>query len=293
MEKPELKDFATKAYNILHNNKTIYSRSKEIISSLFQNDKEYNLDLVIFRLTLIDSYYSTQINSKRLFGIDELADEIVRISNGSDAVLINKCEEFLKAPYSTNDIKDLFQHQKYGIHKTGEPAGQAPSLISKYLYFLMKYKFPIYNNLAIDSYNKIKSKYEFDIQKLKKEFDISYFDNLKQLNICSGINNYEKLDNLLWLLGKITQGSLSIIIDMNTYVELTQKANVNTKIANIKAKNSKEKDKRKKDKRNVDDLIREYISNDINNLNEIFKDKDLIKFFEYSLQLKNQKKQES
>ncbi|OFX26566.1 MAG: hypothetical protein A2033_08720 [Bacteroidetes bacterium GWA2_31_9] len=71
MEK--LKEYAELAHNILNENGTIaetsaetnYLQSKNIISSFFDKKKNGDLKTVISRLTLIDSYYSTQINSKR------------------------------------------------------------------------------------------------------------------------------------------------------------------------------------------------------------------------------------
>lgn len=226
----DLKEYAELAFEILHKEgttlETNYKRSKRIITKLFDDINDNYRETVISRLTLIDSYYSTQINSKRLFGIDEIADKMIDISGQSDFELKKKCEEFLKAPYGSNGIEKLFEQKNYGIHKTGEPAGHASSLISKYFYYLMNYQFPIYDTLAISSYKKIKTRLNYDIPELKKEFDISYFENLRELNVRSGINDFEKLDNLLWLVGKITQGSLSIIIVREKYVDLTKRANV-------------------------------------------------------------------
>ncbi|OFX58684.1 MAG: hypothetical protein A2046_10190 [Bacteroidetes bacterium GWA2_30_7] len=271
MEK--LKEYAELAHNILNKNgtsaETNYLQSKNIISSFFDKKKNGDLKTVISRLTLIDSYYSTQINSKRLFGIDDLAKKIFEISNGSDEILRNKCTKFLETPETLKDIKDLFEFKKYGIHKNGESAGQAPSLISKYLYFLTEYNFPIYDTLAISSYEKIRLKFkdELEIPVLMKEFHISYFACLTQLDFCTGIKKIDKLDNLLWLLGKFTEGSFSIVLDKETYIKLTQLA--------IYGKNIKET--------TVDDLIRIYLKNN-DNLQEIFKDNDLIKFIQFSLQ---------
>ena len=98
------KDNANKAYRILHKTgssaESNYGRSKRIITSLFNMTEENYIETVISRLTLIDSYYSTQINSKRLFGIDEIAHEIVRISDNSE-VLSKKCTAFLLSPFDS------------------------------------------------------------------------------------------------------------------------------------------------------------------------------------------------
>lgn len=147
----------------------------------------------------------------------------------------------------------------------------------------MDYKFPIYDTLAISSYEKIRLKFkpELEIPALKKEFDISYFACLSQLNSCSGIYDFDKLDNLLWLLGKFTEGSFSIVLDKKTYIDLTKGANVKDK---IKSKNKQKKDEIKKDKITVDDLIRIYLKSN-SDLQKIFnKNDDLIKFIQFSLQ---------
>ncbi|MEI7491318.1 MAG: hypothetical protein WCK92_07965 [Bacteroidota bacterium] len=282
----DLKDYAEKAYRILHKEgtsaETNYGRSKRIITSFFNSSEENYFETVISRLTLIDSYYSTQINSKRLFGIDEIAEKIVHISNQSDDELRMKCYKFLQSPLDSGGIKDLFEQEHYGIHKTGEPAGQASSLISKYLYFLMSSNFPIYDTLAVSSYNKIKSKYNFDLPELKKEFDVSYFDSLKQLNILSKIEHFGKLDNLLWLVGKITQGSLSIIIDRDSYEKIAKRAKVVEKMASLKGQRGKKK--KRKNGESPDGIIRDYIRNS-QNLNEVFGgDEYLIEFFTFSMQ---------
>lgn len=45
----------------------------------------------------------------------------------------------------------------------------------------------------------------------------NYFIYLKKLNESSHILNYERLDNLLWLIGKIKTGSFSILMDIKKY----------------------------------------------------------------------------
>jgi len=283
----ELNKFADKAYNILNNKETqtIYNRSKKIISTLFNKDKECDLNTIIFRLTLIDSYYSTQINSKRLFGIEDLAKEIYRISENKDKIIINKCDLFLNDLNANSEIKSLIESKKYGINKIGKDAGHAVSLISKYLYFLMEYNFPIYDSLAKKSYEKIKSKYQnLKLPEIDKKNCNSYFEGLKKLNSVSRINNFNKLDNLLWLIGKITSGSLSLIIDRINYVNLVEEAEVETKVKNIKTKWKNNKDKL--DKINIDEIIRKFIKNN-KNLNKIIKDKELIEFINFSFGFNN------
>ena len=290
----DLKYYADKAYKILHKTgtsaETNYGRSKRIITSLFSMSEENYIETVISRLTLIDSYYSTQINSKRLFGIDEIAHEIVGISDSSK-ILIKKCTEFLISPYDSKDIRGLFEHKNYGIHKDGKLAGQAPSLISKYLYFLMKYQFPIYDTLAISSYKKLKLKYNnlHQIPELNEKFAVSFFDGMKQLNNITGIKDYGKLDNLLWLLGKITEGSLSIIIDRPSYEKITENSRVADFFDYLIEKNKQNGSKN--NKITPDEVIRDYLMNYVqDDLNKLFDDEDVTDFFIFSLQFCDNKK---
>ena len=74
----ELIDYANLAYKILEDS-TDYIESKKLIHNFFKNKEEnLTLDKVKLRLTIIDSIYSTNMN-RRLFGINELAIEILYI----------------------------------------------------------------------------------------------------------------------------------------------------------------------------------------------------------------------
>lgn len=57
------------------------------------------------------------------------------------------------------------------------------------------------------------------------------------LNKSSNIDNFEKLDNLLWLLGKIKEGSFSILMDKSKYETIVKQVDFS------KAVKSNEKDK--------------------------------------------------
>ena len=205
--------------------------------------------------------------NKRFFGLDDLAKRLSEISE-DDNSLQSMCFEFISDTSKSNGVENLF-NGKYGIRKTGHDVGQAASLISKYLYFLTEYKFPIYDNLVKISYPLIKSKYpELNINDLNKKIDNSYFDNLKHLNSVTDINDFNKLDNLLWLVGKLTEGSLSLILNKPRYLKLIDKINIS------KGTSSKE----------VDTLTREYIKQNIDNLNDLFNNNE-IKFLKYTYDL--------
>lgn len=234
------------AYLILNNN-TRYKNNKEIIGEIFKLEHP---NKVQFRLTVIDSYYSTQM-SKRLYGIEKIAEVL---ETKTDNQLLEEINLFLANKDSSIFLKEVFS-KKYGINKQGESFGKAISLISKYCYFLNNYNFPIYDTIAKIAYPLLTNG--------KKINEDNYFSAIKELNIISGINNYEKLDNLMWLVGKIRSGSFSILMDINKYKTITEN------IPFLTNDSSKEKD----------DKIRKYIektykTSDIFDINE----KDFLDF---------------
>tara|TARA_R110000868_G_scaffold136272_1_gene349172 strand:- start:1705 stop:2508 length:804 start_codon:yes stop_codon:yes gene_type:complete len=237
-----LKNYSVVAHNIL-NSQTQYQSNKAIISALF-NNKPINAfeSIVKNRITIIDSYYSTQM-SKRLYGIDELANTLAKYP---DDVLKTETIKFLNNPSEDCIINSLFV-KEYGVDKSGKPFGKATSLISKYLYFLNSYKFPIYDSLAFISYSLLQN--NNTIVNKAKVNERNYFELINQLNIESKINNYEKLDNLLWLIGKLSKGSFAILMDMNKYLELIDSKEIKTEL--IKTGNKKSSAK--------DEIIRDYI----------------------------------
>ena len=257
----DLKLYARIAHSIL-NSETQYLSNKEIISALFKSNNSSNFESVVKnRITIIDSYYSTQM-SKRLYGIDELAHNLAQYS---DVTLITESHKFLNNPDKGTVIKYLFS-KEYGIDKSGKPFGKSISLISKYLYFLNDGNFPIYDSLAIDAYKLFKKNGHVKTKVAIGEDN--YFDYMKQLNTLSNINNYEKLDNLLWLTGKLSKGSFAILMTKDKYEGLV------TDLKNdlLKA-NSKQKD----------NIIRNHIKKIYSNSN-LFTDEQK-SFFEFVFSL--------
>ncbi|NQX84681.1 MAG: hypothetical protein HRT67_01955 [Flavobacteriaceae bacterium] len=262
MHRYTLEDYAVLAHNIL-NSETQHLSNKGIISELF-NDTPINdfESIVKNRITIIDSYYSTQM-SKRLYGIDELAKAI---SDYSDVALKTETAKFLNSPSEDNIISTLFL-KEYGIDKSGKPFGKAISLISKYIYFLNDGNFPIYDSLAIDSYKLLKKNGLIGIKTAINENN--YFAYIKDLNSATNINDYEKLDNLLWLLGKLSKGSFSILMNKSKYESLI-------KGLSVKLKSVKSKQK--------DNLIRQHIEG-IYQTSDLFSDNQKT-FFEFVFRLK-------
>lgn len=259
----ELNYYANLAKDILGQG-TKYLRDKLMISDIFQIKKFPFHDTIILRLTIIDSYYSTQMN-KRFFGIEEIAENILNVSENDDD-LIKRFINFIDNPNEHEEIKNLF-NSLYGYRKTGQKIGKAPSIISKYAYFLTEFSFPIYDNLVKKSYYSVKKLYpDLRLSNLPDNSPEDYFQKISYLNQVSKINNFDKLDNLLWLYGKMRKGSFSLILNQNNYLKLVEKIDFNSKLKSTK----------------VDEKIRKYIKNNIrgDELRNIFPD-NMIEFIDF------------
>lgn len=226
-------DFSNLAQTIL-NQETRYQANKKIIQDIFKTPSVTFKDTIQFRLTVIDSYYSTQM-SKRLYGIEDIANELVKYS---DEFLKLEIAKFLQNP-TEGIIKELF-NKSYGFDKEAKNSKKAISLLSKYFYFLSDCQFPIYDTLGKVSYNLLKDNKYITSKALT---DDNYFELMLALNQSSSIKDFEKLDNLLWLLGKIKEGSFSILMDKSKYETIVKQVDFSNAVK------SQEKDK----------AIREYI----------------------------------
>lgn len=197
-----------------------YTNEKAFITQCFENEFENQFDKVKLRLHLIDSLYSTQM-SKRHYGIEELTEAL---SKYTDEDL--KQESF---EYITNNqseiLKKLFS-EMYGYNSIGEKQKKAVSLISKYLYFLTNYNFPIYDSLVKIAYPKVILQHQLKTNYLRIT-DVNFVEALSELNQLSGINNFEKLDNYLWYSQKIEMGSYSLILSKEEHLKRIKNYNLN------------------------------------------------------------------
>lgn len=224
-----------------------YSVDKTSIENIFNRTKENTKENILARLTIIDSMYSTQMG-RRYYGLDELATVISNFSN-----LEELASTFVKNPTDASIFKckiegkkllslipisrtvSLF-NEKYGINKNGEDSGVAISLITKYLYFLTGYKFPIYDSIAMEMFPKLWEYcdlgYAPRIKPTKHsgaddygEDAISCFvsainDLVEKLGLKNEPLKYDIVDRILWYVGKICRGNLSLILGQNEYTAL-------------------------------------------------------------------------
>jgi len=243
--------------NSILEKETSYFKDKNIIYGFFTNSKDkLTKENIEAQLTVIDSYYSTNM-SRRYYGIEEVAESILKISNSKDE-LKNKFIEYPKTSNHSNEITNLF-HKKYGYNKKGKSVGRSMSLISKYAYFITDFNFPIYDSIVREVYPLLSEGNKLNDSKFDK-----FVTSMNKLLQFSQIDDFNKLDNLLWLIGKINRGNYSLILKKSNYLELV------AKIDNLDSFKSNE----------IDMKIRDYINNNIDDLSNIFTDRQrkMIKF---------------
>ena len=209
-----------------------YSLGKSTILKVFKATDGYSHEDFLARLTLIDSMYSTQMN-RRYYGLEELAVALADVHNRKN--LEKAFLDFLKnkdlKPFELrNSIKvktNLFI-EKYGIGKNGEDKGSAVSLISKYAYFETKFKFPIYDSIVREMYPRVWNYCGFpksEMLEFKYNDMISFVEmiNLMISKLNSIYVNYDSLDRVLWYVGKIYRGNLSLVLSREEYDAFAEK----------------------------------------------------------------------
>ncbi|MBR6541551.1 MAG: hypothetical protein IKT74_08510 [Bacteroidales bacterium] len=246
-----------------------FSANKNDILKLFEDTapKDHIKSYIFVRLALIDNIYSTQMN-KRYYALDELAETLSKIANGKAGKLRQLFIDFTKDPDNTikqfnytskdrdgNDIETNLFSNNYGISKDGKDKGAAISLISKYAYFDTAYNFPIYDSVAYEMFPLVWTACGFGEKEvpqinvsqkgkiLGKETMVKYINGINalimKLNIETHEKKYDHLDRLLWFVGKIRRGNLSLVLTKEQYLETLSKCR--TKEVKYTTKKGKEK----------------------------------------------------
>ena len=208
-----------------------YSLSKATILKVFDATKTYTTEDILARLTLIDSMYSTQM-SRRYYGLEELAVALAEVHNRKN--LEEAFLDFLKykdlKPFELRNSKKVRRNlfiEKYGIGKNGEDKGKAVSLISKYAYFETEFRFPIYDSIVREMYPRIWNYCGFKekMPKIKANDMVSFIEAIdlliRQLD-CTDVT-YDTLDRVLWYVGKIYRGNLSLVLSREEYDAFAEK----------------------------------------------------------------------
>ena len=186
---------------------------------------------IMRQLVVIDSLYSTNINRMRVFALEEICDKIWALcSNGSgNHTLGNLISRINDTQALDSGICALFS-SSYGYMK-GLPAGNAYSLISKYLYFatiacpIDKWGFPIYDRIAKKMMRKVQRFLGIPVTSdMQNKFDIdAYIAGLKSIIETLEKNNpnlwanlpvlkFQLLDYFLWHIGKAGAESYSLLL---------------------------------------------------------------------------------
>ena len=267
--------YANLASDILENN-TQYCISKNFISEntfCSNNDINDEQDFKL-RLSIIDSLYSTQMG-KRIYGIETIVNSIRNISH-SDSKLRYLFINYLDNEDCKDTIHKLLFVDIFGYNKKGAGYGVATSLISKYAYFLTNYKFPIFDSMVNKVYPIIAEKYKIKLpKKISKSKNNNFFQIMKILNKESRINDFDKLDKLLWLYGKIAFGSLSFLLTEQNYIDL---------VSDIEFLPNEDGNHKSN---TIDDTIRSFIINNYSSskFRDIIDRKKIIDFIGFALKI--------
>lgn len=200
---------------------TPYLTAKSLISSVFMRQiAEQIRDAIMLRLTVIDSYYGTNM-SKRYYGIDDIADALTDVGNTDDALrrcflsFLRQCKNGVE---KENPVECLL-NARYGVTKTATTSKRAISLLSKYAYFLCQYEFPIYDRLALDTCQLL-ARYcaDLSLPTVRLNEPSAFFREMSRLG--DDFSSFDVLDNLLWLTGKVREGNLSLVLSRKRFVAL-------------------------------------------------------------------------
>lgn len=221
-----------------------YNDQKLLISELFNSNKGYNTGIIMLRLVVIDSLYSTNA-AYSYFSFEEMADKIYN--------LLGKTEEGARQYFyeiacrKRGDEKNLFQ-EPFGIQKNLSEGNKQMSLLSKYAYYTLysnkecreKYPlgFPIYDSLAMESYPTVCKM--LGIPQLTEIWDnieryVQALDEVRKVlfedeQLFKSKNSYQQFDILdayLWRMGKFNGGNLSLLLGRDDYIKFVKNLKMN------------------------------------------------------------------
>ncbi|MBO7570731.1 MAG: hypothetical protein J6T48_01110 [Bacteroidales bacterium] len=223
-----------KQCDVYNNEEDGFSSDKTAIENVFNMTSKRTLSDILLRLTVIDSMYSTQMN-RRYYALQELAEKLHCLDQikplptlFKDFIGKKRDIHMFDGKIGTNKF-NLFA-EKYGIGKDGSDKGVAVSLISKYAYFETNHGFPIYDSIACEMYPRI-WKYcgwkdkpplltvkDSSQQMVGDATIVKFVESIDELIKRLGGNiSYDHLDRLLWFVGKIYRGNLSLVVDRKNY----------------------------------------------------------------------------
>ena len=216
-----------------------YNDQKLLISELFNSNKGYNTGIIMLRLVVIDSLYSTNA-AYSYFSFEEMADKIIQLGSEDEAR-----NYFYGIACGKKDTHKLFQ-EPFGIQKNLSEGNKQMSLLSKYAYYTLysnkecrkKYPlgFPIYDSLALESYPTVckmlglkrRTSLWDDIEAYVEALDevrAMLFDGKELFN--GKYQQFDILDAYLWRMGKFNGGNLSLLLGRNDYMKFVNNLHLN------------------------------------------------------------------
>lgn len=212
-----------------------YKDQKVLISALFDSSRGYNSGIIMLRLVVIDSLYSTNA-SYSYFSFEEMAEKIYNLGSEEDAQ-----RYFYQIAKGDEDKYNLFK-EAFGIQKNLSEGSRQMSLLSKYAYYALYNQkqyplgFPIYDSLALDAYPTVCKMLGIE-QHTEIANDICNYvaalDNVRTIlfgndDLFQGqYQQFDILDAYLWRMGKFSGGNLSLLLGREDYVTFIKNLGLN------------------------------------------------------------------
>ena len=212
-----------------------YKDQKVLISALFDSSRGYNSGIIMLRLVVIDSLYSTNA-SYSYFSFEEMAEKIYNLGSEEDAQ-----RYFYQIAKGDEDKYNLFK-EAYGIQKNLSEGSKQMSLLSKYAYYALYNQkqyplgFPIYDSLALDAYPTVCKMLGIE-QHTEIANDICNYiaalDNVRTSLFGNDdlfqeqYQQFDILDAYLWRMGKFSGGNLSLLLGREDYVTFIKNLGLN------------------------------------------------------------------
>ena len=234
-----------------------YSDQRSMLTYLFNvTANPYCKASIVLRLTALDSLYSTNAEYS-YFSVEEMAERIIHLGDERKAanyfydMVINR---------ERGDYEHLFS-EKFGIRKNLSEGSTQPSLLSKYAYYQVRrwqndypLGFPIYDSLASRMYPIIAARLGLKRQKYfiseSKNLDTNTYENNLSIQdyisaldsirkvlftddlLLNGYQQFDILDALLWSMGKIDGGNISLLVNRKDYTKFIENLGLNAKQTN-------------------------------------------------------------
>lgn len=210
----------------------------DVIKPLFSSKQPYTLAQIFLRLTILDSLYSTNGRYAQ-FDLETLSEELYELLGKSDLTV---ADYFYSIVEGKAKDKHEFFTKKYGLNKNLTAGPSFMSLVSKYAFYLLsiypeRYKlgFPIYDSLALKSYPMVcnqlgvKAQSTNGLMKQSIEAYVKALDELRKslfVGLKTRTQQFVLLDAYLWRLGKIDQGSITLLLDKEDFSKFVKNADM-------------------------------------------------------------------